>query len=107
MGIHAGRSPVPDSGGDQQSIKVLCNLYLDYQESRAAIGEVKPRHVSDQVFLLKAFVKFVGSHRLVSDISTVDLQNYRKELIQAGSSPNTINNRIAAVKAMYNWASDN
>jgi integrase len=28
-------------------------------------------------------------------------------LIQAGSSANTINNRIAAVKAMYNWALDN
>jgi site-specific recombinase XerD len=50
---------------------------------------------------------FVGSHRSVSDISTVSLQNYHKKLIKEGKSPNTINNRLAAVEAMYNWALDN
>jgi integrase len=105
--LHAGRPVVARSTPDQLSIKTMCNLYLDHQESRAAIGEVKRRHVSDQVFLLRAFVRFVGGHRPVSDISTLDVQNYRKKLIQTGSSANTINNRIAAVKAMYNWALDN
>ena len=57
--------------------------------------------------LLKDFVRFVGPNRPVSDISTIELQNYRKRLIKTRKSPNTINNRIAAVKAMYNWALDN
>jgi len=52
-------------------------------------------------------VRFVGANRSVSDISTIELQNYHKRLIKARKSPNTINNRIAAVKAMYNWALDN
>jgi len=105
--LHAGKQPRPKSNGQSLSIKTLCNLYLDHQESRAAIGEIKLRHLYDQTSLLRDFVRFVCPNRTVSDISTVDLQNYRKKLIKAGKSPNTINNRIAAVKAMYNWAMDN
>ena len=105
--LHAGRRATQGSASDHISIKTMCNLYLDHQESRIAIGEVKPRHLSDQVSLLKPFVKFVGPYRLVSDISTLDLQNYRTRLIRAGISANTIDNRLAAMKAMYNWALDN
>jgi integrase len=105
--LHTGKIPKPRCAGDTLSIKTLCNLYLDHQESRSMIGEIKLRHLYDQIFLLRDFVRFAGPNRAVSDISTVDLQNYRKKLIKAGKSPNTINNRIAAVKAMYNWALDN
>ena len=105
--LHVGKMPRPKSPGQALSIKTLCNLYLDHQESRSIIGEIKLRHLYDQTSLLRDFVKFVGSNRIVSDISTVDLQNYRKKLIKTGKSPNTINNRIATVKAMYNWAVDN
>jgi integrase len=105
--LHAGKAPKPGASQDRLSIKVLCNLYLDHQESRAEIGEIQSRHVSDQISLLKDFVRFVGLNRSVSDISTIELQNYRKKLIKARKSPNTINNRITAVKTMYNWALDN
>ncbi len=105
--LHAGKAPTHRPSQDRLSIKILCNLYLDHQESRAEIGEIQSRHVSDQILLLKDFVRFVGPNRPVSDISTIELQNYRKRLIKARKSPNTINNRIAAVKAMYNWALDN
>jgi len=105
--LHVGKMPKPKSPGQTLSIKTLCNLYLDHQESRSIIGEIKLRHLYDQTSLLRDFVRFVGSNRVVSDISTVDLQNYRKKLIKTGKSPNTINNRIATVKAMYNWAVDN
>ena len=105
--LNTGRRAIHDSPAGRISIKTMCNLYLDHQELRVTVGEVKPRHLSDQVSLLRVFVKFVGPHRLVSDISTLDLQNYRTKLIRAGISANTINNRIAALKAMYNWALDN
>ncbi len=105
--LHAGKLPKPKCTGDALSIKTLCNLYLDHQESRSMIGEIKLLHLYDQTSLLRGFVRFAGPNRAVSDISTVDLQNYRKKLIKASKSPNTINNRIAAVKAMYNWALNN
>jgi len=105
--LHAGKAPKASTLGERLSTKVLCNLYLDHQESRADVGEIQPRQVFDQISLLKDFVKFVGPNRPVSDISTIELQDYRQRLIKAKKAPNTINNRISAVKAMFNWALDN
>jgi len=82
-------------------------LYLDHQESRSAIGEIKPRQIYDQTCLLRDFVKFIGSNRSIPNITTIDLQNYRKKLIKIGKAPNSINNHISAIKAMYHWAMDN
>ena len=70
--LHAGRPVSRDSTADHLSIKTMCNLYLDHQESRVTVGEVKPRHISDHVSLLKAFVRFVGPHQLVSSAPAVD-----------------------------------
>jgi integrase len=105
--LHAGRRPKLEPVSDSLAIKTLCNMYLDHQESRAEIGEIRFRQVCDQTLLLKDFARFVGPNRVISDVSTMDLQNYRKKLIKSGKAPQTMNNRIAAVKAMYNWALDN
>ncbi|MHC4159511.1 MAG: tyrosine-type recombinase/integrase [Planctomycetota bacterium] len=104
--LHSDRGPM-GKFADNLPVKKLCNLYLDYQESRATIGEIKPRHLYDQTNLLRDFVRFIDPNRIVSDVSTIDLQSYRRKLIKAGKPPRTINNRIAAVKAMYNWATNN
>jgi len=105
--LHAGKRPKPESINSNSSIKDLCNLYLDHQESRALIGEITLRHLHDQISRLRNFAKFIGPNQLVSEISTIDVQNYRRKLIKSGKSPNTINNHIAAVKSMYNWAVNN
>ena len=55
--LHAGKVPKPEVSQDHLSIKILCNLYLDHQESRAEIGEIELRQVSDQISLLKDFVE--------------------------------------------------
>jgi len=105
--LYAGKGTKPESTTDSLSIKILCNLYLEHQESRVAIGEIKARHLYDQTRLLRDFVKFVGPNRIIANVSTIDLQNYRKKLVKAKIKPNTINNRVATFKAMYNWAIDN
>jgi len=104
--LHSGKEPMPKFTNNL-SLRTLCNLYLDYQESRVAIGEIKLRHLYDQTSLLKDFVRFIGPNHIASDVSTIDLQNYRRKLIKAGKAPSTINNRIATFKAMYNWAINN
>ena len=53
-------SGTPKINNDIFSIKELCNLYLEHQESRVEIGEIQSRHYFDQISLLKDFVKFVG-----------------------------------------------
>ena len=105
--LHAGRLPKPRSTSDALSIKDLCNLYLEHQETRAEIGEIKLARLYGQTSLLREFARFLGPNRTVSDISTIDLQNYRTKLIKAGRTPCTINSRIATVKAVYNWAMEN
>jgi len=105
--LHAGDPVSIGSRADHLSIKTICNLYLDHQVSRTEIGEVSPRQVSEKTRLLKAFAKFVGPSQPVSAISILDLQNYRTKLIRKGLSACTINNHLAAVKTMYNWAFDN
>jgi integrase len=105
--LHNGKHIKTESVSKGLDMKTLCNMYLDHQESRAAVGEVRLRQVYDQTMLLRDFVRFVGPNRISSDVATIDLQDYRSKLIRIRKSPHTINNRIAAVKAMFNWALDN
>lgn len=79
--LHAGKARAPRPSRDRSSIKILRSQYLDHQESRTEIGEMESRHVSDQISLLRGIMRFVGPNRPVSDIFTVELQNYRKRHI--------------------------
>jgi integrase len=105
--LHTGKGAKPNSANNNLSLKTVCNLYLDYQESRATISEITRSYVYDQTLLLRDFVRYIGPNRIVSNISTIDMQNYRKKLVKTGKAADTINNRITAIKAMYNWALDN
>jgi len=105
--LHSGRVLPAQMTGESITIKTLCNLYLDYQESRLPTGEISPRHVYDQVMKLRSFAKFVGPNRPVSEVSTLDLQRYRRKLAKDSKAPRTINNYIGTMKNMYKWALDN
>lgn len=105
--LHAGRLPKPVSTSDTLSIKTLCNLYLEHQQTRAKAGEIKLSRLYRLTSHLREFARFLGANRLVLDISTIDLQNYRTKLIKEGKASRTVNSRIANVKAMYNWATEN
>ena len=105
--LHTSRQSRSDSAISNLSLKMLCNSYLDHQETRATAGEIKSRQIYDQTSHLRAYARFIGPNRPVSDILTIDLQNFRKKLIKSGKGPNTINNYLSAVKAMYNWATSN
>ena len=104
--LHAGR-PRTTKGGDELSIKTLCNLYLDYQETRLNAGEIKGRHLYDQTRTLRLFVGFLGVTRRIGEITTFDFQSYRAKLIKENKAPNTINGQLSAIKAMFHWAIDN
>jgi integrase len=89
------------------SIKTLCNLYLDRQNSRVQAGELTIRHYTDQVNSLRKFVRFLGQHCMVNTITTLDLQNYKRKLQKSYNSANRINLHIAIVKSMFHWAKKN
>ena len=105
--LHTGKGSMPNADEKSFSIRYFCNLYLEHQRSRAAAGQIKLRHFIDQTNLLRDFVRFIGPNKSVADINTIDLQNYFSKLVRSNKSANTINNRLAAVKAMYNWSLNN
>jgi integrase len=104
--LHSGRVMQPKMTGESISVKTLCNLFIDYQESRVLIGEISSRHMYDHTIKLRSFARYVGPNRLVSEVSTLDLQSYRQKLARDSKAPRTINNYIGIVKAMYKWALD-
>ena len=105
--LHRGRGLKHHSEKDAITIKTLCNLYLDFQESRVQAGELTVRHNVDQVKTLRTLVRFLGQHRLVGEISTLDLQNFKRRLQKAYGSAHRINLHIAIMKAMFHWAKKN
>jgi len=77
--LYTGRSVKPESADTNITIFTLCNLYLEYQELRVEVGEITARHYEDQVNSLRTFVRFLGRHRQLNEISTLDLQNYKRK----------------------------
>jgi len=59
--LHSGKSLKLNSASNKISLKTLCNLYLENQESRVTAGEIKLRQLHDQTLLLKSFFKYIGS----------------------------------------------
>ena len=105
--LHSGKAVRSKITGESISIKTLCNLFLDHQESRLNIGEISAAYVYTQTKRLRTFAKFAGPNTLVSGVSTLDLQSFRRKLAKDGKAPHTINGYIGTVKAMYRWALDN
>jgi len=72
--LHASRSNKGATPVDNMTLKTLCNLYLEHQESRVQTGELTSAYFSDQVKSLRKFVRFIGSNCIVAEISTLDLR---------------------------------
>jgi integrase len=105
--LHAGRAPKPDISNNGITIFSLCNLYLEHQEAKVQVGELTARHYDDQISSLRVLVRFLGRHRQLEEISTLDLQNYKRKLQRTYGSPHRINLNIAIMKAMFHWARKN
>lgn len=105
--LHSGQIGRAGESYNGLQIKTLCNMYLDHQNSRVKSGEIKLGQVYDQTIALKNFVCFLGPNRVLSDVSTLDLQNYKSSLVKRKLSAGRINNHISAIKAMYHWAHHN
>jgi len=89
------------------SLRTLCNLYLEHQDSRAVVGEISHRHFYDVKSRLQEFAKFVGPTQVVGDVTTLQVQSYRQKLIKDGKQADTINTKLSAVKSLFNWATEN
>ena len=89
------------------TIKELSNIYLEYQQSRMEAGDLTERYYVDQIKYLKNFAIFIGPSCLIDEITTMDIQSYRNELLKKYNSPSGLNLNIAIMKAMFHWAKRN
>jgi len=105
--LHGGQNAtIPGSSGTT-SIKELCDLYLRYQHSKVLAGALTPRHYSDQTRSLGQLVSFLGEGRKIRNISTLDLQSYKRRLQGRYGSAHRLNLHLGVMKAIFHWARRN
>jgi integrase len=105
--LHNGHGPMRGTRNARITVKALCNLYLEYQESRVEAGELTARHYADQVQSLRKLVRLLGQHRQVEEISALDLQNYKRTLQGRYTSKHRMNLHLSIMKAVFRWARKN
>lgn len=101
---HNSRRPVDDS----MTLKQLCDMFLKYQFSKVKANAITAQHYNDQVSSLNKLMAFLGQRRRIKDISTLDLQNYKRKLQKHyNSSGHRLNLHISHLKTMFHWAKKN
>ena len=105
--LHSGHGLMPKSTDEKISVRNLCNLYLEHQQTRMEAGDLTERYYADQVKSLRNFAICIGPSCLISEIRTMYLQNYRNKLLRAYNSAAGLNLNIAIMKAMFHWAKKN
>jgi len=105
--LHGGRNPTTAGSSGTTSINELCDLHLRYQRAKVLAGALSPRNYSDQTRSLRQLVSFLGQARKIRNISTLDLQNYKRRLRGKYGSAHRPNLHLGAMKAMFHWARKN
>ncbi|MHC4626135.1 MAG: tyrosine-type recombinase/integrase, partial [Planctomycetota bacterium] len=102
--LRNGRAKMFKTTNGNMTLRSLCSIYLQHQQAKASSTEITIRHYADQSSCLKKFVSFIGQHRRTNEISTLDLQNYKRKLKRAHNSAHRVNLHISVMKTMFHWA---
>jgi integrase len=105
--LHGGPALAQKASNGNMGLKQLCDLYLEYQHSKVLAGNLSARHYTDHMSSLSKLMSFLGKGRRIKGISTLDLQNYKRQLQGAYGSAHRVNLHIGAMKAMFHWARKN
>jgi len=105
--LHGGRNLIQKASNGNMTLRELCTLYLQYQQSKVKANELSAKHHNDQISSLKRLMSFLGDDRKIKDISTLDLQRYRRRLQDGYGSACRLNLHISIMKAMFHWARKN
>jgi integrase len=105
--LHGAQSLVQKISNGKMTLKQLCDLYLRYQNSRVLVGDITAKHYNDLTYSLSRFMVFLGHGCRIENISTLDLQNYKRKLQSSYPSIDRQNLHIGLMKAMFHWARKN
>ena len=104
--LHHNNSFITKKKNTAITLKTLSELYLQHQLLKVQNGEMTARHHADQNNCLNKFVNTIGRFVKIMDISTLDLQKYRRQ-INKNYSSQRMNLNISIMKAMFHWAKKN
>ncbi len=105
--LHGNKEQTQKKSDCEMTLKELCDLYLQYQYLKIQANALTARHHNEQIASLNKFMSFLGQGRKIDEISTLDLQNYRRKLKKAYSTAHRMNLHISIMKAMFHWAKKN
>jgi integrase len=89
------------------TLKQLCDMYLKYQYSKLQANDLTANHYNEQVGSLKKLMVFLGQNIEINEISTLDLQNYKRKIQKSHVSVSRLNLHISIMKAIFHWARKN
>lgn len=105
--LHGTRYDEAKAENTEMTLKKLCDIYLDDQRSLVHLDAITPRHHDEQIGSLILFRSFIGASRKIKNLTTLELQNYKKMLRKHYSTANRLNMHIGIMKAMFYWARKN
>jgi hypothetical protein len=105
--LHGGRNLMKKAPNGNMILKELCDLYLQYQQSKVMASDLTAKHHNDQISSLNKLASFLGQSRTIKSISTLDLQRYKRKLQGDYGSVYRLNLHISIMKAMFHWARRN
>jgi integrase len=105
--LHGPQSLAEKISNGKMALRQLCNLYLHYQNSRVFVEDITAKHYNDSKYSLDRLMAFLGPGCRIENISTLDLQNYKRKLQSSYPSIDRQNLHIGIMKAMFHWARKN
>ena len=93
--------------GDNMTLKQLCDMYLKYQYSKLQANDLTASHHNEQIGSLNKLMAFLGQNIDINNISTLDLQNYKRRIQKSNMSVCRLNLHISIMKALFHWARKN
>ena len=92
---------------DNMTLKQLCDMYLKYQYSKLQANDLTASHHNEQIGSLNKLMAFLGQNIDINNISTLDLQNYKRRIQKSQVSVCRLNLHISIMKALFHWARKN
>ena len=102
--LHGGTNVFKILVSDNMTLKQICDMYLSFQFSKLQANDLTVNHYNEQVGSLNRFMTFLGRNIEIKDISTIDLQNYKRRIQQSHLSVSMLNLHISIMKALFHWA---
>ena len=105
--LHGCQNNLQKPISDNMTLKQLCDIYLKYQYSKLQANDLTASHHNEQIGSLNKLMAFLGQNIDINNISTLDLQNYKRRIQNSHVSVCRLNLHISIMKALFHWARKN